>query len=120
MALANVRKREAERKAAAARGHVDKPMPGLVTKAKNLRTATQKWIDNGRPVRTPDEIKETFELHCLPCTNRNVEKGGCSLCGCPVNSDDKLRNKLRMATEGCPDTPPKFPPKVLPEKKGTS
>lgn len=63
------------------------------------------------PVRDDATIRRMFELYCQPCNHYipsgRADRGNCELCGCRVNLKRGL-NKLRWATETCPDQPPKF------------
>lgn len=94
---------------AAAQGHGT--MPSIGQRAKRLGQAAARWIKAGRPTRSEEEVAAILEQHCRPCqhyvSRGRADNGACSLCGCRVNLGKKL-NKLRWATEGCPDDPPKF------------
>jgi hypothetical protein len=72
-------------------------------KVKNYASAVQKWVANGRPTRTEEEVKEIFENHCSKCNLYDREKESCNSCGCAVNTKDfPLVNKIKMKTEVCP------------------
>jgi hypothetical protein len=66
-----------------------------------------RWIAAGRPTRTQEQIDTILAIHCEPC--EHFKDGACGKCGCRINkSPEAWRNKLAMATEPCPDVPPKF------------
>lgn len=83
---------------------------------KKYRAAYKRWSDAGKPVRSRERISELFAI-CSggdggsPCPH--FKNNACTACGCGVKNSvkgltGKLFNKLRWATEGCPDNPPKF------------
>ena len=65
------------------------------------------WNLAGRPVRTDAEVEAIFETICVPCPNFKPRKRGgrCGLCGCGLNIQS---DKIRWATEQCPDKPPRW------------
>lgn len=74
---------------------------GLGQKFKNYAMAVRRWVANGKPVRSQEEIDRLFEEHCSKC--EMFEDGVCRSCGCSVSSGDfPLTNKLAMKTEVCP------------------
>lgn len=73
---------------------------GLVTRLIQLRTAHQRWIAAGRPLRSDAEVARIFEEHCSGCPM--LADGTCSACGCHVSRDGRILNKIRWATESCP------------------
>lgn len=75
----------------------------VLDKTGRFVTAYSKWLLAGSPVRSEAEIAAIYKTHCGPC-GFNV-KGTCSLCGCRLEG---LLNKILMATEVCPHTPPKW------------
>lgn len=87
--------------------------PGITQKAVGYLAATERWIAAGRPTRDQREIIEILNI-CRGCPQYTEDgRQRCRLCGCSVNSqDDGLRNKIAMATEGCPATPPRWSPKT--------
>lgn len=97
--------------------------PPDVTAAKKNRaqtlqryaTAVVRWYKAGRPVRSAERVREIYETVCQPCPRFDPVKRTCTICGCRVRaSGAALLNKLRMATERCPDTPPRFLEEVRP------
>lgn len=64
-----------------------------------------KWEKAGKPVRSPERMKEIFDTHCFHCPYYTGEK--CNICGCLINLTTGL-NKLRWATTYCPHDPPKW------------
>lgn len=99
--------------------------PGIVGKAWNYATAIAKWTAAGSPLRAPEEIERIFAIcEACPHFSLNVIRqqglpddltfGGkkrphCMLCGCSLSkAPDGLKNKIAMATESCPDKPPRW------------
>jgi len=81
----------------------NKEYPSLITQVNNYRLAVTRWIKAGRPKRTDDEIKEIYEKHCKSCDWYDKETSRCKGCGCRVVPKGlALTNKLKMATEHCP------------------
>jgi len=75
----------------------------LGDKISNYSRAIRGWFLSGQPNRTPEEIKELFEMHCNVCDRYDREAHACKNCGCSVSeSAEPLDNKLAMATEHCP------------------
>ena len=77
-------------------------------------SATAKWYAAGKPVRSDEEVERIFNEVCKPCTHFKKLKGDlgwCNLCKCSLNLGDTL-NKIRWATEGCPDQPPRWTAEV--------
>ena len=67
--------------------------------------AVARWVAAGSPTRTDDEVGCLLSI-CQACpTGRyDAARGECLKCGCRINAGGSgLANKLRMATESCPD-----------------
>jgi ribosomal protein L37E len=80
-------------------------------KVRNYSAALRRWIAAGSPSRTDEEAQQLFDDHCSKCSMFDKERQVCNSCGCPANKDQPaIKNKLKMATEGCPLG--QFPPKV--------
>jgi hypothetical protein len=90
------------------------PPPGLLAKVGNYARAISRWRAAGRPNRTDEQVDSLLKI-CQACerfkdghcTHRNC---GCSLMSAASESESwlgrisrGLANKLRMATESCPD-----------------
>lgn len=72
-------------------------------KVKNYYGAVRRWVANGKPSRSPEEITKLFEENCKGCERYDSEKHACKNCGCTVSTDSSpLANKLAMASERCP------------------
>lgn len=87
-------------------------VPGSI---RRYSAAILKWIKAGRPKRPWDRVEELFATACGPCPKfrpwKDGEAGGCTICGCHLSRHGAAyKNKLRMATEGCPASPPRFLP----------
>ena len=75
----------------------------LGQKAVNYANAIKRWIREGRPTRTAEEVKHIHETFCKPCKLYNPETESCKKCGCVASdSEFPLANKIKMATESCP------------------
>ena len=75
----------------------------LGTKVRNYFGAVRRWVANGRPSRSEEEIEKLFETHCKDCERYDEKRHACKNCGCTVSTDaSPLANKLAMASEGCP------------------
>jgi hypothetical protein len=81
------------------------PYPGLIRQAQNLASATVNvgWtaMQGGR-VRVPDEEYARRLEVCRACPQYDQGRRRCRLCGCYTEL------KLRLATEQCPDDPPRW------------
>jgi hypothetical protein len=77
----------------------------LGDKVKHYLEAIRKWVANGRPTRSKEEVDRIFREHCgSGCDRYDKEKHACKTCGCQVSDANAspLKNKLAMATEHCP------------------
>jgi hypothetical protein len=73
--------------------------PPLMTRARNLAGAVGRFVSSGLP-RASSELRAERAAICAACPE--LVGGRCRLCGC------KLRWKQAMATESCPDDPPRW------------
>ena len=96
------------------------PRPSLGTQLTGYAAAVSRWLAAGAPKRSDEEVDDLLAI-CQACpTGRyDASRGACSKCGCKVNASSwAILNKLRMATESCPDghwgavEPPKNPGKL--------
>lgn len=72
-------------------------------KVKNYFGAVRRWVANGRPTRSQEEIDKLFKENCESCERYDKERHACKNCGCTVSMDaSPLSNKLAMASERCP------------------
>lgn len=73
-------------------------------KAINYLTSIRRWVAQGQPMRTAEEIEKLFAEHCANCERYDKESHGCKTCGCSVSATtmEPLDNKLRMGSEHCP------------------
>lgn len=75
----------------------------LGEKVRNYFGAVRRWVANGKPSRSEEEIKELFEANCQGCERYDEKRHACKNCGCAVSTDaSPLANKLAMASEHCP------------------
>jgi len=72
-----------------------------MTDVSHYAQAVAKWTAAGFPVRDQAEV-ERIELElCQPC--EKYVAGRCKSCGCRVNQSSlAVANKIKMATEHCP------------------
>ncbi len=94
-------------------GHVPEQAvtPSVMQRVLSASRAVTRWIAAGSPTRKPEEIDRIYTQICLPCQHQ--QDGLCTLCGCYLgNSERVLANKIRMGTESCPASPPKWKAEV--------
>jgi len=70
--------------------------------------AVVKWKLAGSPVTPPEELAHR-EFICKACPRWYAQMDGCRICGCGTEEGGSLKEKRAMATEACPDTPPRWP-----------
>ena len=75
------------------------PFPPLTTQARNLAGAAARFAASGGQL-APDEEKARRAAICGAC--EHFADGRCRLCGC------WLHYKQSMASEHCPDAPPRW------------
>ena len=88
--------------------------PSAVAMAASYISTVTRWELAGRPQRSDELVARITEHCCQPCPH--FSGGSCGMCGCPVRTPAAeqadllsrivgpgLRNKIRMATEDCPD-----------------
>lgn len=68
--------------------------------------AKARWVAAGCPQPTPEQLAER-EATCRTCPSWNSGRDGCGKCGCGIDGGS-LDEKRRMATEECPDEPPRW------------
>lgn len=88
--------------------------PSLIDNIRSYEQEYDIWVENGKPTRSIDRIKELFDKYCSNCEHYTGKK--CDICGCMINKTKGL-NKLFWATTKCADNPPKFT-EDLPKKEG--
>jgi hypothetical protein len=75
--------------------------------AKHWWAAVREWRRAGKPTRTNAQVEAILRICAGDATTPKCEhyvNGRCRKCRCRVNTGKiPLFNKLRMATEGCPD-----------------
>jgi hypothetical protein len=82
----------------------------MLDKAQQYLTERGKWVQYGKPLRTPERIEELYNI-CIECEQYEPKKenvGNCALCGCYVRKAGKNMNKLSYATTRCPLEEPKW------------
>lgn len=98
--------------------NVDKPRPTLVKRVLSWRASIKRWEEEGKPVRSDEEVERIMRECCEPCEHYNPTWSQCKLCGCFCRKRGQAKfNKPKMATEQCPLEPPKWggeTPLVLP------
>lgn len=88
----------------------DEPI-SVMRRASRYAAAMARWIAAGSPARSQERIDAILANHCnppsAPC--EHFANGVCGKCGCLINaSPEAWQNKLAMATEACPLSPPKW------------
>lgn len=79
-----------------------KAEPNLLSKAVSYVSAKARHAAAGRPLRKPEE-QAAIKLICHACPHTRNDDAKCAICGC-TDMDDKRS----MATEQCPDSPPRW------------
>ena len=89
--------------------HVTRPeqmataCPATGSRAGRFAAAINRWVQAGRPTRSPDLVRKIYQNQCWPCTDFDKEHGICMICSCKVQQDGSaVLNKIAMATEHCP------------------
>lgn len=98
------------------RRHMVPDPPGWATRAIQYVESTKEWIAAGCPLRTDHEILAIVDVYCSRCPWHKEQRCTHAKCGCGVLTPDGERatllgrmiggafvNKLRRATEACPD-----------------
>jgi hypothetical protein len=81
-----------------------KSPPTLKRRIVSYAKAVGRWAGAGRPVRDEGEVRRIFERLCRPRERFDGRRGTCKVCGCRVRkSGSALVNKIKMATEHCPE-----------------
>jgi len=63
----------------------------------------KRWIREGRPVRTDEEVLYILETFCKPCKLYDPVKCACKKCGCAMNDSSwPLLNGIKMKSKKCP------------------
>lgn len=87
--------------------------PGPIQQALGFVQALQRWQAAGRPRPSPEELAQR-QAACRACPYHNAAANKCGRCGCDLDSQPILfglvdrPGKLDMASEECPDTPPRW------------
>ena len=77
--------------------------PSLPIQMWLYKEAIKRWIAAGRPTRSKEEVEHIHTTFCKRCDWYDKEKQRCRECGCKVNLGSvAILNKLKMATEHCP------------------
>lgn len=81
--------------------HVDKPLPNLLQRTGNYLSTLAEHVTGGSRV-VPLYISDARWKGCEPCEFRNRQMNSCSVCGCPLNADNALGDKLSWSVSKCP------------------
>jgi len=98
-------------------GYIPRPMPDRVPVQLSVATTTQqvkrysqavvRWVAAGCPTRSDQETLAIYQLCRNGRCGKYVDTGKiekCGSCGCRISQDGTaLLNKIRMATEWCPE-----------------
>lgn len=86
-----------------------KDLPPFIIRAGSWTKAIIEWELAGKPVRSDGEVLRIHTEKCKPCPHYLPDKESCNICGCKVRSSGKaFFNKIKMATQQCPDKPPRW------------
>jgi len=94
--VARYRARHAAKSAPAAH----EPSPSLLIRGWNFTAAMARWTLAGLPRRSQAEIDERLAI-CQACPF--LQNNHCTKCGCACVEQNRLINKLALATEKCPE-----------------
>lgn len=83
--------------------------PGLARRIRTFAAAILEHVAAGLP-RLPEGELVRREAACADC--RHNRDDHCELCLCPLRG--RLRNKLRLPLESCPQKPPRWGPAPQP------
>jgi hypothetical protein len=76
---------------------------GVTTKIARYGSALRRWLGQGMPVRTDEEVARIYGEMCQPCEYFSTAKKNCKICGCRLSRGGiAVTNKIRMGTEHCP------------------
>lgn len=75
-------------------------LPSLVIRGWNFANALARWALAGMPRRTQEQIDARLAI-CQACPA--LQNDHCTKCGCACVENNRLINKLALATEKCPD-----------------
>lgn len=75
------------------------PPPSILIRGWNFTAAMTRWTLAGLPRRTQAEIDERLAI-CQACPF--LQNNHCTKCGCACVEQNRLINKLALATEKCP------------------
>lgn len=83
----------------------------IISMALRYKKERDIWVEAGKPLRTPEQIEEIFEV-CKACpffdTGGSDSQGNCGICGCFIKKQGTTLNKAAWATTKCPHKPPKW------------
>src|SRR5687767_9561689 len=82
-------------------------LPSLIVQAGNLIGAGARVVRavvKRETVRVPQEVESERRAVCAVCPKFRKSDGRCSKCGCGTSG--YILDKLKYATEQCPDQPP--------------
>ena len=74
--------------------------PSVFIRGWNFAAAMARWTLAGMPRRTQAEIDERLAI-CQACPF--LQNDHCTQCGCACVEQNRLINKLALATEKCPE-----------------
>ncbi len=77
------------------------PMPSTAARIKNYIASLSEHVANGSKL-VPLEVRQNRAAICEPCEYRNTKSNACSLCGCQLNEENVLGDKLAWAVSKCP------------------
>jgi len=69
--------------------------PGRAEKIRRYSKAVARWVEAGRPVRSPREAQRIYRELCCPCEHFDSKRKTCTLCGCKLAARGMLATAVR-------------------------
>jgi len=90
-----------------------KNSPEVIALIKRYMAAHDRWDAAGRPMRSKEQMEDIFKI-CKECEHIKWDLLGykCNICKCRLHHKREKINKIAMATESCPDDPPRWKAEV--------
>lgn len=84
--------------------------PSVIARAKSYKSARDRWVAAGKPMRTESLMAALFAI-CEACPTGDyiarpiapgLSGGQCRVCKCGLARERNVANKIAWATEDCP------------------
>lgn len=73
----------------------------MFKKIKNFTKSFTSHLQKGMPKCSQEVINKRYDI-CLLCSSFDKDNGECTICGCNVNNQKILMNKLAWEDSQCP------------------